>query len=637
MPPRDTTRGGWPADRTAAGVLFALALLVRAVVLIQIAGTPYFQVGNIDSVAYQQWAARLVAGDWLPAGTFYQSPLYAYFLAALEVVAGPSTWVPRLVQIVIGSVSPVLLYWIGARLFSRRIGWIAGILLALYGPLVLEEVTLSKTTLLVATSLAGFALYLRGAATGRARDLVAAGLLFGVSVVGVGQWLLVFLALAVWVPMMLPERVPALRLRAAAAFAAGGLVFIAPMAVWNSARGGGLVLTSGDAGLNFFTGNNERATGLPASPVGLRDTPQFEEGDARRLAEQALGRSLTPAGVARYWTGRGLEWIGSHPRAWLALLGMKLQTLWNGFEIPDNYHYVFMRRNFLPSLWLLVTFSLVAPLALVGAVMPFWRRRDVTALYIACFGYLATILLFYVRGRYRMQAVPLLIVFSAVGVDHVLRAVAARRWPAVAALAAGLTGALVFTNREHCEPAHHGMNATCLGGDTWFDGEWLKLAEWYRNARQLDTAIGYAERAQRCSRPRSVGWNLSWLAELETMRVDELMRAGRRDEAAPHVARAEQTYREALRVGYRPGAMQNNLGSLYAIAGRHAEAIVAFEAAAAARALDAAGARRLATAYVAVGRCEDARRRLERLDQERGLTQPSAETRAILAPCDGQP
>ena len=41
------------------------------------------------------------------------------------------------------------------------------------------------------------------------------------------------------------------------------------------------------------------------------------------------------------------------------------------------------------------------------------------------------------------------------------------------------------------------------------------------------------------------------------------------------------------------------------------------------------------TAYVAVGRCEDARRGLERLDQGRGLTQPSADTRAILGPCEG--
>jgi hypothetical protein len=163
---------------------------------------------------------------------------------------------------------------------------------------VLEEVTLSKTTLLIATSLAGFAFYLRGAESRRTRDLVTAGLLFGVSVIGVGQWILVFAALALWLPFMAGGR-------AAATFVAGALVLIIPMVVWNSSQGGGLVLTSGDAGLNFFTGNNERSTGLPASPVGLRDTPQYEESDARRLAEQAVGHSLGPAGVARYWVRQG--------------------------------------------------------------------------------------------------------------------------------------------------------------------------------------------------------------------------------------------------------------------------------------------------------------------------------------------
>jgi tetratricopeptide (TPR) repeat protein len=618
-------------------VLFGVALLVRAVVLVQMAATPYFEVANIDSVAYQQWAARITGGAWVPAGTFYQSPLYAYFLAVLSLLAGPSTWSPRLVQIVVGSVNPVLLYLIGARLFSRRVGWIAGLVLALYGPIVLEEVTLSKTTLLVATSLAGFGLYLRGAPSGRLRDLLAAGVLFGVSVVGVGQWLLVFLGLAAWTPMMASSLAPAARRRALGAFLGGGLVLILPMVVWNSARGGGLILTSADAGLNLFTGNNERATGLPASPVGLRDTPQFEEADARRLAEQAVGHPLAPAQVARYWSGRALAWITAHPAAWLTLLGMKFSTLWNGAEIPDNYHYVFMRTYFLPSLRLLVTFSVVAPLALLGAVMPFWRRRDVTALYIACFGYLTTILMFYVRGRYRLQALPLLIVLAAVGVDRLLRAASARRWPAVAALSAGLAIAVVFTNREYCEPGHHGMQPVCLGGDTWFDGEWLKLAEWYRNARQLDRAIVYAERAQECTRPRSVGSNLSWLAELETMRTEELLRAGQGDAAAAHLTRAERHYRAALAIGYRPGPTQRNLGSLYSIAGKQAEAVTALEAAAAANALDVAAARRLATAYVAVGRCTDARRGLERLDRANGVPPPSDEARLILAPCEGRP
>jgi tetratricopeptide (TPR) repeat protein len=623
----------WCEHRTAVLGLFGLALIVRALVLREIAGTPYFEVANIDSVAYQQWAARIAGGAWWPTGTFYQSPFYAYFLAALATILGPGPWSPRVVQIVLGSLSAVFVYAIGARLFSRRVGWIAGVGLALYGPIVLEEVTFSKTTLLVVTALAGFTLYLWHASAGRLRGVVAAGVLFGVTVVGVGQWLPAFLVLVAWAWMMPEAASSERRLRTAVAFAAGGLAVILPLVAWNSVEGGGLVLTSGDAGLNFFTGNNERASGLGSSPSGVRDTPQYEEADARRLAEQAVGRPLSASEVMRYWSHQGFAWITSHPGDWVALLARKTATLWNGFEIPDNYHYVFMRTHFLPLLRPLVTFGLVAPLALVGATMPFWRRRDVTALYVAAGAYLATILAFYVRGRYRMPAIPFLMVLAAVGVDRVVRAAQARRWPAVAALAGALLVAGVATNHEYCEGPHHGMQGVCLGGDTWFDGEWLKLAEWYRNAGQIDRAIAYADRARECTRPRSPGEIASWIAELETMRTEQLLNDGRRDEAGPHFARAEEHYRTAIKLGFRQGLTQSNLGSLYEIMGKPTEAVAAFEVAQTSGNLDFGAARRLGRAYVAVGRCADAERVLARLDHQRGVATPSDDSRSILAAC----
>jgi 4-amino-4-deoxy-L-arabinose transferase-like glycosyltransferase len=621
----------------AVVALFALALVVRGLLLAEIARTPFFEVGNIDSVGYHQWATRIAEGAWWPAGTFYQSPLYAYFLAVLYSLFGAGSWSPRIVQIVLGSLGPVLTYAIATRLFGRRVGWIAGVVLALYGPLILEEITFSKTTLLVVTSLAGFAVYLWKAPAGEPRALALAGVLFGVSVVGVGQWLLPFVALAAWTPMM-AERLPRpRRLRAALAFAAGGLAVILPLVVWNSANGGGLVLTSGDAGLNFYTGNNERASGLPASPAGLRNTPQYEEADGRMLAEKAVGRPLSPAEVSRYWSSQGVAWITRHPGDFVDLVGKKLVTLWNGFEISDNYHYAFMRAHFLPLLHVAATFGLVAPFALVGAVMPFWRRRDVTALYLVCFGYLATLLIFYVRGRYRIPAVPFLTVLAAVAAERVVRAVEAARWPAVAALGGGLAVAGVFTNHEYCEPTHHGLAAVCLGGDTWFDDEWLKLAEWYRNAGQTDRAIAFAERAQECTRPRSRATIATWIAELETIRTEELVREGRLDEAGTHFTHGEASYRSVLALGRAPARTQSYLGSLYAIYGRPADAVASFEAAQSAGALDPAATRRFARAYVDLGRCADAERVLGGLDRARGLASPSDETRAMLAGCVAKP
>lgn len=647
--PREATRSTAPRMRTppaepvafgredlvAAGVLFGLALLVRALLLIQIAGTPYLEVGNIDSTAYHQWALKIANGAWWPDGTFYQSPFYAYFLAVLYKIFGPGPWAARVVQVLLGSLSPVLLYVIGAQLFSRRVGWIAGIGLALYGPIVLEEITFSKTSILVVTALAGFALYLREAPRGGFNGMLVAGLIFGVTVVGVGQWLPPFVALVAWT-WMLGAGLPADRRRdSTIAFAVGGLLVIVPLVMWNSANGGGLVLTSGDAGLNFYSGNNERAGALPAAPSGLRNVPQFEEADGKRLAERAVGHPLTPAEVTRYWTQQGTAWIKAHPGDWLAHEGLKLVALWNHYEVPDNYEYTFMRRHFLPLLWPLVTFAIVGPLALVGAAMPFWRRRDVTALYIACFGYLTTILIFYLRGRYRMPAVPFLILLGAVAVDRVWRAARDNEWSTVGALAGGLAVAGIFTNHQYCEPSHHGMRAFCMGGDVWFDEEWLKLAEWYRNAHQLDRAITYAERARECTQPRSPAQIASWIAELETMRTEELMNAGNADEATPHFTRAEAQYREAIRLGFDPKRMQANLGSLYAIVGKPGEAVNVLEAAFKAGSTDAAATSRLARSYVALGRCADAERVLGKLDRDRGYLSPSDDTKAILATCGG--
>jgi len=330
----------WIDHARAAVTLFALALVVRASLLLEISRTPFFLVRNIDSEAYHEWAVRIAAGQWMPTGAFYQSPFYAYYLALSSALFGVGSWGPRIPQVVLGSLSPVLIYAIGTRLFSPRVGWIAGVGLALYGPIILEEITFSKTTLLVVTSLAGFALYLWEAPRGRTVGMLAAGALFGVSVVGVGQWLLPFVALVAWVPMMADRLTPAARRRATVAFAVGGLAIILPLVAWNSLKGGGLILTSGDAGLNFYNGNNERASGLPAKPMWLRDVPQYEEGDARVLAERAVGHRLTPAEVSRYWSGQALTWIARHPGDWLVLLGKKLLTV-----APDYAHaYIALGR-----------------------------------------------------------------------------------------------------------------------------------------------------------------------------------------------------------------------------------------------------------------------------------------------------
>ncbi len=623
----------WRAHRTPLVVIAVVALAVRAALLAEIAHTPYLDVSNIDSDSYHKWALDILKDGWLPTRGFYQSPLYAYFLAILYRLFGTGPWAPRVAQILIGSASPVVLYIVGATLFSRRVAWVSGLTLAIYGPLILEEITLSKTTLLVFAALVSFAAYLRAGPRAKLGGLAVAGFFMGVAVVGVAQWLLAFLALGAYAALLPRRAALDRRLLAAAVFLVAGIVPISPVVAWNSAHGGGLVLTSGGAGLNLFSGNNPMASGLPARPKGLRDIPEYEEEDARRLAERDTGHSLTPAEVSAYWSRRATDFMKQQPSAFLELLRKKFVVVWNGYEIPDNYHYTFMRTQFLPLLWVCPTFSVIAPLALLGLFMPFWRRRALVALYLVCFLYLGTLVVFYVRSRYRLPAVPFLILFAAVALEQIVDVIQRRDWRRCGWWAGALAVSVVFTNHQYCEAPHDGLPSVCLGGDTWYDQEWMKLAAWYQEHGDEDRAVAYLERALECRAPRGLGQVHFWLAGLEGARAAALVQRDRRDDATPHFQQAERSYRACIAAGYRLAATWIGLGNLYGAMGMREQAIDGLEHGLEAGAKDRPASLALARHYGALGRCGDAERVLARADREQGSSGYSDETRAILASC----
>jgi tetratricopeptide (TPR) repeat protein len=531
------------------------------------------------------------------------------------------------IQIVLGSASAALLVVIGARLFTRRFGLIAGILLATYGPMVLEEISLGKTALLIFGGLAAFALYLAALARRDAHGMVAAGLVFGVTVIGVGQWLVALVGLAAYAAR---ERgVPrATARRLATAFLGGALVALAPIVAWNTWWGGGPMLTSGDAGLNLYLGNNPLTTGLSGRPKGLRDVPEFEEADSRRLAERDAGHPLTPAGVTRHWSGRAVGWALAHPVDFVATTVKKVTVLWNSYEIPDSYHFAFIRAQYMPWLWLGSNFAVIGPLSLVGLVLAAPHRRART-LYVVCLGYLAVIALFYVRSRYRMPAVPFLIVFAAVVVDWAIRVLPRDDWRPVGALVAGVAVAGLFVNHAYCEPARENAPAICLDGDVWFDSEWQKLAEWYEHRGDQATAVTYLHRAAAGESLRGPGQTHLWIGRLE------LALAQRTDDAAErsaHLERAIPALSLAVQHGFHVHEAETYLATAYQMQGRAADAVSASEAALRARPGDPVVVSSALRVRVALGRCDDARRLREDL---RRLRPDDPQADELLAQCGG--
>ena len=100
-----------------------------------------------DARAYDAWGQRLAGGDWIGTDVFYQAPLYPYFLGALYASVGRDLLLVRVVQALVGGASAVLLASAATRLFSRRVGWVAGLGLALYAPAIFFDTLLQKSVL----------------------------------------------------------------------------------------------------------------------------------------------------------------------------------------------------------------------------------------------------------------------------------------------------------------------------------------------------------------------------------------------------------------------------------------------------------------------------------------------------------
>src|SRR5262245_49157210 len=90
-------------------VVFAIALLVRVLHLRALDDTPLGEVLLGDALAYDAWARRLAAGDWIGTEVFYQAPLYPYVLGVLYAAIAPDPAIAQWAQAVGGALACVFL------------------------------------------------------------------------------------------------------------------------------------------------------------------------------------------------------------------------------------------------------------------------------------------------------------------------------------------------------------------------------------------------------------------------------------------------------------------------------------------------------------------------------------------------
>ena len=608
-----------------AAAIFGVALAVRLLHVWLLSRSPYFDALMGDARGYDEWARRLAGGDWIGTEVFYQAPLYPYFLGVLYSLFGHSLLAVRVVQAVVGAGSAALLGMAGYRLFSPRVGQIAGVALALYAPAIFFDALLQKSVLdlfFIALALWLIARLVDGTREAR-RDWLLLGLAMGAMSLTRENALVFIGVILVWavVPSatVQPAR-PALparlrtRLRAAAVFLVGLAIVLVPVAARNYAVGGGFYLTTSQFGPNFYIGNNPQADGTYASLRFGRGAPEYERIDATELAEHALKRTLTPAEVSGYWTDRALTFITSEPGAWLKLMGRKVLLLVNATEMIDteaqeshaDWSWVLRGLGWVGHL------GILAPLALVGLVVVWPERRRLWVLYVMLAAYAASVVIFYVFARYRLPLVPLLLLFAAAGVPQWTMWFARADGRSKALLGIAVVAVAVFCNWPVLsKPLMMAISETNLAGALQTEGKLNEAASHYQRAIELQpdyapafNNLGVLQRAA-----GQVDAAIATYKQALALKGDypdahynlanALLAKGLANEAAEH-------FTTALRSIPDSAGAANNLGVALSSQNRTDDAVAAFRAAVAADPNSAVAHRNLADALSAAGQLDAA-------------------------------
>ncbi len=426
---------------------------------------------------YSDWAERIAAGEWTDHKAFYGLPGYAYWLAFIYRFIGHQAFFASFLQQILEACTATLLFLLGPLAFARagheqeegerRRGLIIGGLAAAGWtfciPAQAYSMALMPTTYLICAFWFVVWWVLRRRATvGRPRlaAFLGLGVLMGVIAMMVANilFLVPFVLAAIflragWQPF--PWRA---RAGASALLVGGVFLGASPCALHNYVLAGEPVFLSAHSGINFYVGNNIQANGYPFIPAPLHADQAGMLKDSIFWAEQAEGRPLKRVEVSAYWSALAKKFIVNHPGQWLRLLGTKLGNFWNSYPYDDLDILLPMRDEGI--LLGFVTFGMAAMFGLPGMILAVWQRPRARWIAAAVLLHMGSLMTVFVTERYRLAAMPGLLLLGSFGLVEAgseLAALFARRrtvWPGrsfaagtVALYGIVLVGAVFATHR----------------------------------------------------------------------------------------------------------------------------------------------------------------------------------------------
>ena len=415
------------------------AVLIRLIYISEIsANNPYYHDETLVAEVHHDWAKDIVNGIESESDeAFIRAPLYPYIVALFYRIFGADTMYPRLFQLLLGAFLTIPIYRITVKLFGKAEGIAAAVIWALYAPMIFFEGELFETSLTVAAIFGVFYFWNAAVTRNNTRYFIISGLILGGTVLLKPNSALFIVVIPVAEFFFNPGKKNVVK--NALLFTLAAALVILPVTIRNAVVSKEFVPVAAYGGLNIYIGANENADGVSAIiPEAIETENDADWGRKHhataitamsiRLAREELGEDISYAEASDYWYRKAVNFAVTKPAEFVLLNIKKVILFFNAFEY-GNTRDLYFSRNHSTILSLLLWNSgikfplgLLLPFAGLGLFYAFKNKNPgIKRVLLFILTAAASTTVVFVCARFRMTAIPFLIILAGAGLVNTFR------------------------------------------------------------------------------------------------------------------------------------------------------------------------------------------------------------------------
>ncbi|MCX5632766.1 MAG: tetratricopeptide repeat protein [Phycisphaerae bacterium] len=408
-------------------IIFLFALFVRLLYLYESSDSPIFRAPIVDARGYDYIARIFVDKGKMQDLFFWQQFFYPFFLSVVYFFSSCSIVAAKVVQAILGSLTCVLAFLLGRKIFNWRTGLVACLLTVFYGPLIFHESDLISAGWEALWAVALVWLFLKVADKQNIPMYLLLGICGALSALVRPNFLLFFLAACGWLGVITYRSKKQLSFVgiALAAILITFILVMLPVGIQNYRVTGHFGVLPASGGINLYIGNNP-----DFDAAAVRPGPKWEE---VTNMPRKYGISNNMWDKQRFFYARTCDYIVSQPISFLKGLAGKAMQVISSREMPGNVD-VYLFRKFSVLLSVLMwekgpfgfPFGLLLPLSFVGLIYS-WRQVPMPAkLFLVI--YPLPLIMTHIESRYRVAMVPILSILAAAGIEAFISLIKGYRW-----------------------------------------------------------------------------------------------------------------------------------------------------------------------------------------------------------------